>query len=628
MCDCCEHEHSHEHEKSNFFEYIFTLIGTIIFVIAILLNNENISFFMYILSYVLIGYEIVLNAVKRLFKKDMFDENFIMTIATLGAFFIGEYKEAIAVLLFYKVGEFLQDRAVDNSKKKIKSVLDIRANYANVKKDNKIERADPKNVKIGDIIVIKNGERVALDGVVIKGKTELDMSSLNGESMPKSVKENDEILSGSVNIGSIIEVRVTSTFENSTVSQIIDLIENANKGKSKTEKFITRFAKVYTPIVTILALAILIILPILFNVSFYDALTRACTFLVVSCPCALVISVPLGFFVGIGTCSKRGILVKGSNYLDILNKVDAIVFDKTGTLTKGVFSVSNIETLSSKYTKEDIIEYIAHLEYFSNHYIAKSILNSFEGSIDAKRVEKYKEIAGYGIRANLDKLDVLCGNYKLMQKEKIDLQNQDVEGTIIYLAIEKELVGYIVLSDEIKEESFKIVENLNNIGKYDVYMLTGDNKKTAEHVANKLNISNVHSSLLPKDKANILEKIKKSHEKVVYVGDGINDSPVLALADIGISMGKGSDIAIETSDIVLMTDNPIRIIDAIKISKKTKRIVMENITFAITVKVLFLIFSGLGILGMWFAVFADVGVALIAIINSFRIFKYNNVKNK
>ncbi len=628
MCDCCEHEHSHEHEKSNFFEYIFTLIGTIIFVIAILLNNENISFFMYILSYVLIGYEIVLNAVKRLFKKDMFDENFIMTIATLGAFFIGEYKEAIAVLLFYKVGEFLQDRAVDNSKKKIKSVLDIRANYANVKKDNKIERVDPKNVKIGDIIVIKNGERVALDGVVIKGKTELDMSSLNGESMPKSVKENDEILSGSVNIGSIIEVRVTSTFENSTVSQIIDLIENANKGKSKTEKFITRFAKVYTPIVTILALAILIILPLLFNVSFYDALTRACTFLVVSCPCALVISVPLGFFVGIGTCSKRGILVKGSNYLDILNKVDAIVFDKTGTLTKGVFSISNIETLSSKYTKEDIIEYIAHLEYFSNHYIAKSILNSFEGSIDAKRVEKYKEIAGYGIRANLDKLDVLCGNYKLMQKEKIDLQNQDVEGTVIYLAIEKELVGYIVLSDEIKEESFKIVENLNNIGKYDVYMLTGDNKKTAEHVANKLNISNVHSSLLPKDKANILEKIKKSHEKVVYVGDGINDSPVLALADIGISMGKGSDIAIETSDIVLMTDNPIRIIDAIKISKKTKRIVMENITFAIIVKVLFLIFSGLGILGMWFAVFADVGVALIAIINSFRIFKYNNVKNK
>lgn len=628
MCDCCEHEHSHEHEKSNFFEYIFTLIGTIIFVIAILLNNENISFFMYILSYVLIGYEIVLNAVKRLFKKDMFDENFIMTIATLGAFFIGEYKEAIAVLLFYKVGEFLQDKAVDNSKKKIKSVLDIRANYANVKKDNKIERVDPKNVKIGDIIVIKNGERVALDGVVIKGKTELDMSSLNGESMPKSVKENDEILSGSVNIGSIIEVRVTSTFENSTVSQIIDLIENANKGKSKTEKFITRFAKVYTPIVTILALAILIILPILFNVSFYDALTRACTFLVVSCPCALVISVPLGFFVGIGTCSKRGILVKGSNYLDILNKVDAIVFDKTGTLTKGVFSISNIETLSSKYTKEDIIEYIAHLEYFSNHYIAKSILNSFEGSIDAKRVEKYKEIAGYGIRANLDKLDVLCGNYKLMQKEKIDLQNQDVEGTVIYLAIEKELVGYIVLSDEIKEESFKIVENLNNIGKYDVYMLTGDNKKTAEHVANKLNISNVHSSLLPKDKANILEKIKKSHEKVVYVGDGINDSPVLALADIGISMGKGSDIAIETSDIVLMTDNPIRIIDAIKISKKTKRIVMENITFAIIVKVLFLIFSGLGILGMWFAVFADVGVALIAIINSFRIFKYNNVKNK
>lgn len=621
MCECCEHEHSHEHESV--LEYSLTIIGVIIFVIAILLKNENFSFYMYILSYIFIGYEIVLNAIRRLFKKDMFDENFIMTIATLGAFFIGEYKEAIAVLLFYKVGEFLQDKAVENSKKKIKSVLDIRAEYANLKIGDKIEKIDPKDVKIGDIIVVKNGEKVPIDGVVIKGKTELDMSSLNGESMPKVVNEKDEILSGSVNVGSVIEVEVTSTFEDSTVSQIIDLIENANSKKSRTEKFITRFAKIYTPIVTFLALAILIVLPLMFKISLFDALTRACTFLVVSCPCALVISVPLGFFVGIGTCSKRGILVKGSNYLDILSKVDAIVFDKTGTLTKGVFSVSDVKTLSSKYTEDEIMDSIAHLEYFSNHYIAKSILNSFKGSINTKRVEKYEEIAGYGIKATLDKVDVVCGNSKLIKKEIIDFPNQDIDGTVIYLAMRGEVVGYIVLSDKIKEGSIDIVNNLNNLGKYDVYMLTGDNKKTAENVASKLNISNVYSSLLPKDKASILEEIKKSHEKVIYVGDGINDSPVLALADVGVSMGKGSDIAIETSDIVLMTDNPIRIIDAIKISKKTKNIVTENITFAIIVKVLFLIFSGLGMLGMWFAVFADVGVALLAILNSLRIYKYN-----
>lgn len=623
MSECCMHDHHEEHKKSEFLEYILTVIGIILFIIAIFLTNNTISLFIYVLSYIVIGYEIVLNAVKRLFKKDMFDENFIMTIATLGAFFIGEYKEAIAVLLFYKVGEFLQDKAVENSKKKIKSVLDIRAEYANVKREDKIEKIDPKDIKIGDIIVIKNGEKVPLDGVILIGKTELDMSSLNGESMPKSVGENDEILSGSVNIGGVIEVEVKSTFENSTVSQIIDLIENANAKKSNTEKFITRFAKIYTPIVTFLALAILVILPVIFKIPFLEALTRACTFLVVSCPCALVISVPLGFFVGIGACSKRGILVKGSNYLDILDKVNAVVFDKTGTLTKGVFNVVDINTISNKYTKDIILEYIAHLEYFSNHYIAKSVLNSFKGKIDTKRIEDYEEIAGYGIRASIDKINMICGNSKFLQKEKIEIPTLEVDGTIIYLAIDKEFVGYIVLSDEIKEESYKIVENLNKLGKYDVYMLTGDNKKTSEYVAKKLNICNVYSLLLPKDKASILEEIKKSHEKVIYVGDGINDSPVLALADVGISMGKGSDIAIETSDVVLMTDNPNRIIDAIKISKKTKKIVSENITFAIIIKVLFLIFSGFGMLGMWFAVFADVGVALIAILNSLRIFKFN-----
>lgn len=622
MGECCLHDHDHEREESNIFEYILTFVGIITFIIAIFLKNENIAFAMYILSYILIGYEVILNAIKGIFKKDMFDENFIMTIATIGAFVIGEYKEAIAVLLFYKVGEFLQDKAVENSKKKIKSVLDIRAEYANVKKDEKIEKVDPKDVNIGDIIVVKNGEKIPLDGIIVSGETELDMSSLNGESMPKSVKTKDEVLSGAVNIGSKIEIRVTSNFENSTVSKIIDLIENANSKKSKTEKFITRFAKIYTPIVTFLALAILVILPVVFKLPFSEALTRACTFLVVSCPCALVISVPLGFFVGIGTCSKNGILIKGSNYLDILNKIDAIVLDKTGTLTKGVFKVSKVESLNENYTKEQILEYIAHLECFSNHYIAKSILDSFDGKIDSKRVVMHEELAGYGINAKMDSKPMLCGNYKLMQKEKIKLPEIKKDGTIIYLAIENILVGYITLADEIKEDSLNLVDSLNKLGKYDVYMLTGDNKIVSEEIAKKLKISNVFAELLPNDKAKILEEIKLKHTKVMYVGDGINDSPVLALADVGVSMGKGSDIAIETSDMVLMTDNPIRIIDSIKISRKTKRIVSENITFALLVKILFLIFSSLGMVGMWFAVFADVGVALIAILNSLRIFRF------
>lgn len=622
MAECCMHDHEHEHEKSSIPEYILTVIGIIVFVIAIFIKNNNIAFCLYVLSYILIGYEIILNAVKKLFKKDMFDENFIMTIATIGAFAIGEYKEAIAVLLFYKVGEFLQDKAVENSKKKIKSVLDIRAEYANVKKDGKIQKVDPKEVNIGDIIVVKTGEKVPLDGILVNGKTELDMSSLNGESMPKSIKENDEILSGVVNMGGIIEIKVTSNFENSTVSKIIDLIENATSKKSKTEKFITRFAKIYTPIVTFLAVAILIILPLVFKISFFEALTRACTFLVVSCPCALVISVPLGFFVGIGTCSKNGILVKGSNYLDILNRVDAIVFDKTGTLTKGVFKVTTVESLDENYTKAQVLEYIAHLEYYSNHYIAKSVLNSFNGKIDTKRVSKHEEIAGHGIIATIDNKIVLCGNHKLMEKEDVELFKIDNPGTVIYLAIENKLIGYIILSDEVKEESMLIIDKLNELGKYDVYMLTGDNENVAKKICEKLKIKNVYAGLLPNDKAKILEKIKEEHDKVIYVGDGINDSPVLALADVGVSMGKGSDIAIETSDMVLMTDNPIRIIDSIKISRKTKIIVSENIAFALLVKILFLIFSSLGMVGMWFAVFADVGVALIAILNSLRIFRF------
>ncbi len=614
-------EDLHEMKDASILEHILTLIGIIVFVIAIFLNN-NISFYLYLLSYVTIGYKIFFRAISKLFRKDMFDENFIMTVATIGAIIIGEYKEAIAVLLFYKIGEFLQDKAIDNSKKKIKAVLDIRAEYANVKRENGIEKVNPKDVAIGDIFVVKNGEKIPLDGIVVSGNTQLNMSALNGESIPKEVKEKDEVLSGAVNIGGVIEVKATSTFENSTVSKIIELIENANSKKSKVENFITRFAKIYTPIVVVLALLILVILPLIFHLDFSDALFRACTFLVVSCPCALVISVPLGFFVGIGSCSKNGILIKGSNYLDLLDSANAIVFDKTGTLTKGVFKVTKVVSLSSEYTEKQILNCIAHLEYYSNHYIAKSILDYFKEELDLKRVTDYQEISGYGINATLDGKQVFCGNKKLMEMEKIKLPKLTYDGTLIYFAVDKKIVGFVVLSDEIKEESLNIVSDLGKIGKYEVYMLTGDNGSVAESTAKKLNIDNVFSNLLPQEKAKILEDIKKSSDRVIYIGDGINDSPVLALADVGVSMGKGSDIAIETSDMVLMTDSPTKIVDAIKIARKTKRIVKENITFAIFVKILFLILSGFGIVGMWFAVFADVGVAFICILNSLRIFRY------
>lgn len=625
---CCyshHEEHDHEHEEISKKESILTIIGLILFVVAIFITNFQISFLLYLCSYLLIGYSIFINAIKRLFKKDMFDENFIMTIATLGAFVIQDYKEAIAVLIFYKVGEFLQDKAVDHSKNKIKKVLDIRANYANLKDENGIKQVDPSQIKIGDIIVVKTGEKIPLDGIIRRGSTDLDMSSLNGESKPKHVQEKDKILSGSINMGNTIEVEVSSTFENSTVSQIIDLIENATAKKSKTEKFITRFAKIYTPIVTFLAIIILILFPFIFNIPLAEAFTRACTFLVVSCPCALVISVPLGFFAGIGTCSKNGILIKGSNYLDLLNQVDTFVFDKTGTLSKGVFQVTKIETVNTNYTKEQVLEYIAYAEYFSNHYIAKSILEKYIEKIDVSRIRSHEEIAGYGICADIDNKKVICGNDKLMEKYQITYSKLRKYGTIIYLAINEEFVGYLVLSDEAKETSKALIEKLKQFGKYQIYLLTGDNNKMAKKFVEELKIPNYYADLLPQEKAKKLEEIKENaSKKVAYIGDGINDSPVLALSDVGISMGKGSDIAIETSDVVLMTDEPIKIIDAIQIAKNTQKIVTENITFAIVVKILFLIFSGLGIVNMWFAVFADVGVALLAILNSIRIFGFKS----
>ena len=610
-----------EEKELNFI--FFDIIGIIIFLMAYFLPNIkfNLKIGMYFVSYVLIGFDIFKKAIKHLFKKDMFDENLLMSIATIGALFIGEYIEGIAVLLLYKIGEALQDRAVDKSKEKIKNAIDIRAHYANLIINGNIKKVDPNNLKIGDIVVVKNGEKIPTDGVISKGETRLDTSSLTGESISRSVKKNDEVLSGMINIGSIIEVKVTKEYVDSTASKIIELIENAKGVKSKTENFITKFSKTYTPVVIVIAILIAMSFPPLFGISFSESLNRALIFLVVSCPCALVISVPLGFFVGMGSCSKNGILVKGSNYLDILSNVDTIAFDKTGTLTKGVFKITKINNKSTM-TDEKLVEYIALCESFSNHYIAKSIISSYSKKIDKKRIKNHEEIAGYGIKAEIDDKKVIVGNKSLIEKEGIKIQEEKTVGTIVYLAIDNSYMGNIILSDELKNNVENLTSDLKTkSGIKKNILLTGDKKSVAINIANELKFDEIYSELLPQNKVEIVEKLKQNTKgKVAFVGDGINDSPVLASADVGISMGNGSDIAIDTSDVVLMTDEPHKLIKCLKISKKTKRVVIENIVFALGVKVMVLLLSALGFATMWEAIFADVGVSLIAIFNSLRIF--------
>ena len=619
MSKCCDHEH--EEEEINKTNVILTILGTIIFIAVIFLNtlNETTTTILYIISYILIGYDIVFKAISHLFKKDMFDENFLMVVATFGAFAISEYKEAIAVILLYKIGEFLQDKAVENSKKKITETIDIREKTANLKTSNGVKKVETKELKIKDIIIVKTGEKIPVDGVLKTDNAKLDMSFLTGESKPVSKNINEEILSGAINIGGVIEVEVSKTYENSTVYKIIEMIEEANEKKSTTEKFITKFAKVYTPIVTFIAV-IIAFLPLVTNYTYSESLHKAFTFLVISCPCALVISVPLSFFVGIGACSKKGILVKGSNYLDNMTLVDTVVFDKTGTLTKGVFEVTKVESVGN-LSKDEVVEYIAKCEYYSNHYIAKSILDYYNKKIDESDIISHEEIAGKGIKANLKGKEIMVGNYTLMEESGLDLERKEEVGTIVYLSVDNNLEGYIVLSDVIKEDALNLVKDLQKNGVKDVVMLTGDENFIANEVAKKLGIEKVHSKLLPKDKSDILENLKNNQEKkVAFVGDGINDAPVLAMADIGISMGKGADIAIETSDIAIMSDEPSKVVDILKISRKTKKIVKQNIIFALSIKVIFLVCSILFTVPMWFAIFADVGVALITIINALRIF--------
>lgn len=602
------------------------IIAFILFVIALTMNfpNEWINKVIYIISYAIIGLEIVWKAIKNIIKGKVFDEHFLMTIATIGAFAIGEFPEAVAVMLFYQIGELFQSYAVNKSRKSIASLMDIRPDFANLKRNKQIIKVNPEEVKIGESIIVKPGEKIPLDGVIIEGSSMIDTSALTGESIPRQVKINEEVLSGCINQNGLLTIKVTKEFGESTVSKILDLVENASNKKSKSENFISKFAKYYTPIVVITALILAFIPPFILEMgTFTDWLYRALTFLVVSCPCALVMSIPLGFFGGIGGASKIGVLIKGSNYLEALSKTEIVVFDKTGTLTQGVFEVQKIETIET--SKEELLKLTAHAESYSNHPIAISVKKAYGKEINNNIIEKIEEISGMGITAKIDGKDILVGNDKLMKEKEINYTKCNEIGTILYVAIQNKYAGYIVIADKIKQDSKKTIKELkkNNIKK--TIMLTGDKKEVGETVAKQLGIDEVYTELLPNEKVEKMEKLlqeKTTTGKLAFVGDGINDAPVLALSDIGIAMGGlGTDAAIEASDIVIMTDEPLKIVDAIKISKKTMRIVKQNIVFAISIKVAVLILSAFGLSTMWEAVFADVGVSVIAILNSLRALK-------
>ncbi len=601
------------------------IISFILLVIAFILKLDNtiINNILFIISYLIVGYDIILKALRNITRGKVFDENFLMTIATIGAFFISEFPEAVAVMLFYQVGELFQSYAVDKSRKSVESLMDIRPDYANLYHDKKTERVDPNKVKVGDIILIKPGEKIPLDGIVIEGSSTLNTLALTGEAVPRSISVNDEVLSGCINNEGILKVKVTKEFGESTVSKILDLVENASSKKSKSENFISKFAKYYTPIVVIIAILLALIPPLLIDTTFKTWLYRALSFLVVSCPCALVISVPLSFFAGIGASSRIGVLVKGSNYLEALANTEIVVCDKTGTLTEGIFEVQKVNPIG--YSKEDLLKYTSYAESYSNHPIALSIKEAYGKNINEKQVTKTKELKGKGIIAKVESKEVLVGNEKLMIEYNIDYIKSNDIGTVIYIAIDKKYAGSITISDKIKEDAYKAVKEFreNNVKK--IVMLTGDREEISKNVSKELKLDKYYAELLPQDKVKKVESLMKEKSesgKLVFIGDGINDAPVLALSDIGVAMGGlGSDAAIEAADIVIMTDEPSKLANAIKISKKTMQIVKENIVFAITVKILVLILSAIGIATMWAAVFADVGVSVIAIINALRILR-------
>lgn len=601
------------------------IISAILFVLALVISfsNEWINNGLFIISYLVVGFEILKKAVRNIFRGKVFDENFLMAVATIGAFAIGEFPEAVAVMLFYQVGELFQSYAVDKSRKSIASLMDIRPDYANIEKDGKIEKVDPDEVKIGDIIIVKTGEKIPLDGVVVDGASSLDTMALTGESVPRVVKTEDEVLSGCIDKDGLLKIRVTKEFGESTVSKILDLVENASSKKSKSENFITKFAKYYTPTVVIIAVLLAFIPPIILKdfSTFSVWLYRALSFLVVSCPCALVISIPLSFFGGIGGASKMGILIKGSNYLEALANTETVVFDKTGTLTEGIFEVQDI--YAEGIEKDELLRIVAHAENYSNHPIAKSVKKAYNKEIDENIIKNPQELSGKGIWAKIDEKDILVGNEKLMLEEEIDFKKCDEVGTILYVAIDKKYVGYVLIADKIKQDSSKTIRELKAMNIKETVMLTGDKKEVGEYVAKKLNMDKVYTELLPDGKVEKVEELLKQKSekgKLVFVGDGINDAPVLTIADIGVAMGGlGSDAAIEAADIVIMTDETSKISKAINLSKKTMRIVRENIIFAIFVKIAVLVLTAFGASTMWEAVFADVGVSVIAIINALRM---------
>lgn len=609
---------------------IVRIIGCLIFTISALLVNYfkiqytfDIVMVLYIIAYLIIGADVVFKAIKNIFRGEIFDENFLMVVATIGALAVKEFPEAIAVMFLYQIGEEFQDIAVGKSRNAIKELMQIKPESANVLRNGETVEVKPEEVEIDEIIVIKPGEKVPLDGRVIKGTSMLDTKTITGESVPKKIVEQELIYSGSINLNSVLEVKVTKKFEDSTVAKILELVEEATSKKAKTEKFITKFAKYYTPIVCFLALGLATVPTLVFHQEFIEWLYRALTFLVISCPCALVISVPLGFFGGIGGASKKGILIKGSNYLEALSHAIYAVFDKTGTITKGVFEIQKINPVD--ISEEELIRVAAHGEKFSNHPVALSIKKRYKGKYDESKVEGLEEISGKGIKAKIFYKDTLIGNAKLLEENNIKFEKVDDPGTIIYVAINGIYNGYILIADKVKDDSKKAIEELKKAKIERTYILTGDERKIAEKIAKEVNVDICKSELLPDQKLENLEEIlkeRKGKEKVIFVGDGVNDSPCLARADIGIAMGGiGADAAIEAADVVIMTDELTKIAQAIKISKKTMKIVKQNIVFALVVKVLVLILGALGIANMWLAVFADVGVSMLAILNSMKTLK-------
>jgi Cd2+/Zn2+-exporting ATPase len=619
-----EDEHHHKKQITKF------VIGGALFAVGVIFEFSNwLELTLFLISYVIVGGDVVLRAVRGIGRGQVFSEHFLMSVATIGAFLVGAYSEGAAVMLFYLVGEMFQDMAVDHSRKSISSLMDIRPDYANLKVGDELKKVSPEEVSIGDLIVIKPGEKVPLDGKVIEGNSLVDTSALTGESVPRELEPGKEALSGFINKNGVLTVEVTKDFGESTVSRILDLVQHASSRKAPTENFITKFARYYTPVVVFGALALAIVPPLLIPGAAFSAwIYRALVFLVVSCPCALVISIPLGFFGGIGGSSKRGILVKGSNYLEALNSVEMVVFDKTGTLTKGVFKVTEINPQNG-YTREELIENAAYAESYSNHPIALSILSAFQGAIDKNRIKSHEEIAGQGIKVKVNGQEILAGNTRLMVRENIKYYEAETSGTVVHVAIDQKYAGNIVISDEVKEDSAEAVKALKALGVKKTVMLTGDLKAVGDKIGQQLGIDEVYAELLPIDKVaklEFLESQKSPKGKIVFVGDGINDAPVLARADIGIAMGAlGSDAAIEAADIVIMTDEPAKIATALKIARRTRRIVLQNIVFALGVKAIFLVLGASGAASMWEAVFADVGVALIAIFNAMRVMNTKSI---